>query len=148
MSQTTDLAIELISRPSLTPDDFGCQDLLARRLQTIGFKIERGLKKSIIYGRRYERQCCRNDKEGPATNGTIKVIEHLEQQNIKIDFCIAGKPSSRVRLYDTIKNGRRGSLNGYLTIHCVQETHRLSPTGKHLLGACPRIDILIKIEVL
>ena len=89
-----------------------------------------------------------SDKEGPATNGTIKVIEHLEQQNIKIDFCIAGKPSSRVRLYDTIKNGRRGSLNGYLTIHCVQETHRLSPTGKHLLGACPRIDILIKIEVL
>jgi succinyl-diaminopimelate desuccinylase len=41
MLRTTELAIELISRPSLTPDDFGCQELLARRLQAIGFKIDR-----------------------------------------------------------------------------------------------------------
>jgi len=57
-----------------------------------------------------------SDEEGPATNGTIKVIETLEDRNEKIDWCLVGEPSSSKVLGDTIKNGRRGSLNAKLII--------------------------------
>ena len=57
-----------------------------------------------------------SDEEGPAKNGTVKVIETLEQRNEKIDWCLVGEPSSTNTLGDVIKNGRRGSLNGNLTI--------------------------------
>jgi succinyl-diaminopimelate desuccinylase len=57
-----------------------------------------------------------SDEEGPAKNGTVKVIDALESRNEKIDYCLVGEPSSASRLGDTIKNGRRGSLNGQLTI--------------------------------
>ncbi|NNJ91894.1 MAG: succinyl-diaminopimelate desuccinylase [Gammaproteobacteria bacterium] len=57
-----------------------------------------------------------SDEEGPAKNGTVKVIDELESRNEKIDYCLVGEPSSASRLGDTIKNGRRGSLNGQLTV--------------------------------
>ncbi len=61
-----------------------------------------------------------SDEEGPADDGTVKVIEHLEARNEKIDWCLVGEPTSGQKLGDMIKNGRRGSLNGKLTIHGVQ----------------------------
>jgi len=61
-----------------------------------------------------------SDEEGPATNGTIKVIETLESRNEKIDWCLVGEPSSTTVLGDVIKNGRRGSLNAKLTVQGKQ----------------------------
>lgn len=60
------------------------------------------------------------DEEGPATHGTIKVIEWLNSQNEIIDFCIVGEPTSDALLGDTIKIGRRGSLSGKLTVKGTQ----------------------------
>jgi succinyl-diaminopimelate desuccinylase len=57
-----------------------------------------------------------SDEEGPSINGTVKVVEHLEARNEKISWCLVGEPSSHKQLGDVIKNGRRGSLNGYLTV--------------------------------
>ncbi len=61
-----------------------------------------------------------SDEEGPAQDGTVKVISALEARNEKIDWCLIGEPSSTRDVGDTIKNGRRGSLHGYLTVHGVQ----------------------------
>jgi succinyl-diaminopimelate desuccinylase len=57
-----------------------------------------------------------SDEEGPAVNGTVKVIEQLEARAEKINWCLVGEPSSQEQTGDIIKNGRRGSLNGVLTI--------------------------------
>lgn len=57
-----------------------------------------------------------SDEEGPAINGTVKVIETLEARNEKFEYCLVGEPSSSQKLADSIKNGRRGSLSGKLTI--------------------------------
>lgn len=61
-----------------------------------------------------------SDEEGPAVNGTVKVVEHLQQQGRSIDWCLVGEPSSTARLGDVIKTGRRGSLGAVLTIKGVQ----------------------------
>lgn len=57
-----------------------------------------------------------SDEEGPSINGTVKVIEALEARQEKIKWCLVGEPSSTNQLGDIIKNGRRGSLNGILTV--------------------------------
>ena len=57
-----------------------------------------------------------SDEEGPSVNGTVKVVQWLQQQGINIDYCVVGEPSSENELGDIIKNGRRGSLNGKLKI--------------------------------
>ena len=57
-----------------------------------------------------------SDEEGPATCGTIKVIEQLEARQEKIDYCLVGEPSSTNKIGDVIKNGRRGSVGCVLTI--------------------------------
>jgi len=57
-----------------------------------------------------------SDEEGPAHNGTVKVIETLEARNEKIDWCLVGEPSSTNTVGDVIKNGRRGSLGCSLKI--------------------------------
>lgn len=57
-----------------------------------------------------------SDEEGPSINGTVKVIETLEARQEKITWCLVGEPSSTKQLGDIIKNGRRGSLNGLLTV--------------------------------
>jgi succinyl-diaminopimelate desuccinylase len=191
MSPTLELAQALIARPSVTPEDAGCQALLAKRLEKLGFTIEnlrygdvdnlwarRGsaaplfafaghtdvvppgpldawdsdpftptLKSGKLYGRgaadmkssiaAMVTACERfvpvhpehagsiaflitSDEEGPSINGTVKVVEQLEARHEKIDWCLVGEPSSREHVGDTIKNGRRGSLNGILTIHGQQ----------------------------
>ncbi|MCQ8876950.1 succinyl-diaminopimelate desuccinylase [Pseudoalteromonas shioyasakiensis] len=61
-----------------------------------------------------------SDEEGPFINGTTKVIDTLEQRGEKIDMCLVGEPSSRNELGDVVKNGRRGSLTGFLTVKGVQ----------------------------
>lgn len=61
-----------------------------------------------------------SDEEGPAVDGTVKVIEKLEQRGEKIDWCLVGEPSSESRLGDVLKNGRRGSLNGVLKVKGIQ----------------------------
>lgn len=61
-----------------------------------------------------------SDEEGIAVDGTVKVVEYLEKNNIKIKWCIVGEPSSTNTTGDIIKNGRRGSLGLTLTINGVQ----------------------------
>ena len=191
MSATLDLSRALIERPSVTPDDQGCQQLLAERLQAIGFRIEqlrfddvdnlwarRGdatplfafaghtdvvppgplddwdsppfepvIRDGLLYGRgaadmkssiaAMVTACERfvadhpdhggsiaflitSDEEGPCINGTVKVIETLQARGEQIDCCLVGEPSSKTQTGDTIKNGRRGSLNGILEIRGQQ----------------------------
>ena len=191
MSKTLELAIELISRPSVTPEDHNCQNIMATRLQTLGFKNEhlrfaevdnlwsrRGtaaplfvfaghtdvvptgplgkwssepfkpvIREGHLYGRgtadmkgslaamitATERFVAKHpnhkgsiaylitsDEEGPSVNGTVKVVEHLQKRNEKIDWCLVGEPSSTNKLGDVVKNGRRGSLGCTLTIRGKQ----------------------------
>lgn len=61
-----------------------------------------------------------SDEEGPSINGTRKVIDYLNENNIKIDWCVVGEPSSDKQLADVIRIGRRGSLNGMLNIKGIQ----------------------------
>ena len=61
-----------------------------------------------------------SDEEGPATCGTVKVLEWLASQKTKIDYCVVGEPSSTDVTGDTIKNGRRGSLGAKLTVKGIQ----------------------------
>jgi len=190
-SPTLELAKALVARPSVTPEDAGCQALLAERLAPLGFRIEpmpfgevqnlwarRGdqgplfcfaghtdvvppgpleawrsppfepvVRDGRLYGRgsadmkgaiaamvtALERFLERHphpkgsiallitsDEEGPAVNGTVKVVEALEGRGERIDWCLVGEPSSDEKLGDTIKNGRRGSLNGHLVVEGVQ----------------------------
>jgi succinyl-diaminopimelate desuccinylase len=187
MSETLDLALELLHRPSVTPEDAGCQEIMAERLAAAGFHIEpmrfgevdnlwarRGsedplfcfaghtdvvptgpwdewssppflpeIRDGVLYGRGSADMkgslaamitateafveahphhkgsiayLITSDEEGPAVDGTVRVIETLEARNEKIDWCLVGEPSSHDVLGDVIKNGRRGSLNARLTI--------------------------------
>ena len=79
-----------------------------------------------------------SDEEGPAIDGTVKVMAYLQEKGIAIKWCIVGEPTSSAKLGDTIKNGRRGSLNGQLTVRGTQghvaypqladnPIHRVSP---------------------
>lgn len=190
MSATLDLAKQLIALRSLTPEDGGCQQLIAGRLAALDFKIESlpfGEVSNLwavtagdgplfvfaghtdvvppgpisewqfdpftptehdqhLYGRgaadmksslaamitATERLLASrslkgrlgflitSDEEGEALNGTRAVMEELQARGIKIDYCVVGEPSSAERLGDTIKIGRRGSLNAKLKIHGVQ----------------------------
>jgi len=61
-----------------------------------------------------------SDEEGPATDGTVQIVNRFEQEGRRIDFCIVGEPTSFERLGDMIKNGRRGSLSGRLTVKGIQ----------------------------
>ena len=184
---TVDLSIELIRRQSITPADEGCQSIIARRLESCGFRAEsfqfgkvsnlwarKGSKAPVLaflghtdvvptgpterwtsppfepairdgrlYGRgaadmkgsvaafttACERFCAgdrfqrgsvamllTSDEEGPAVDGTVRVVESLRERSETIDWCLVGEPSSRERVGDVIKNGRRGSLSGHLVV--------------------------------
>ncbi len=190
-SPTLSLAKALISRSSVTPEDAGCQQLLAERLQQQGFHIEhlrygkvhnlwarRGAQSPLfvfaghtdvvppgplpqwqnnpfepavrdgkLYGRgaadmkgslaamviateQFVSQHPRHkgsigflltsDEEGPAVDGTVKVVEHLLGRGERIDWCLVGEPTCTDKVGDTIKNGRRGSLSGVLTVYGQQ----------------------------
>jgi succinyl-diaminopimelate desuccinylase len=84
-----------------------------------------------------------SDEEGPAVNGTVKVMQTLTERGEYIDYCIVGEPSSTNTLGDVVKNGRRGSLNASLTIKGMQghvayphladnPIHRFSPALSEL----------------
>jgi succinyl-diaminopimelate desuccinylase len=61
-----------------------------------------------------------SDEEGPALDGTVRVVETLKRRNEAIDYCIVGEPTSVDALGDMLKNGRRGSLSGKLTVKGIQ----------------------------
>jgi succinyl-diaminopimelate desuccinylase len=61
-----------------------------------------------------------SDEEGPAIDGTVRVVERLAQRGERIDYCVVGEPTSVSRLGDTVKNGRRGSLSGRLAVRGLQ----------------------------
>tara|TARA_R100001129_G_scaffold57704_1_gene39734 strand:- start:152 stop:1282 length:1131 start_codon:yes stop_codon:yes gene_type:complete len=190
-SETLALAKELISRPSVTPEDEGCQQVIGERLAALGFELEtmvfedttnlwarRGQGRKVfcfaghtdvvppgdvndwqfppfeptihdgyLYGRGaadmkgslaamvtateafIEKHpnvdadiafLITSDEEGPFINGTKRVIETLQARNEPIDWCIVGEPSSTDKLGDVVKNGRRGSLTGDLTVLGIQ----------------------------
>lgn len=61
-----------------------------------------------------------SDEEGNAIDGTAKIVDYLQQKNIRIDYCLVGEATSNKKLGDVIKVGRRGSLHGDLTVHGKQ----------------------------
>ena len=81
----------------------------SRILNTLGDKIP-GSISLLITG----------DEEGPAKNGTAKVIEWLEEQGETLDACLVGEPTNVAKIGDTIKIGRRGSMNVKITVHGTQ----------------------------
>ncbi len=61
-----------------------------------------------------------SDEEGVAVDGTVRVVEALQARNEQLDYCIVGEPTAVTKMGDTIKNGRRGSLSGTLTVKGIQ----------------------------
>ena len=88
-----------------------------------------------------------SDEEGPALDGTVKVCEWLSANGEIIDYCIVGEPTSVARTGDMIKNGRRGTLSGKLTIKGVQghiAYPHLAKNPIHLVA--PALAELVGIE--
>ena len=187
MGKTLDLAKELISKRSVTPEDDGCQEIIASRLERIGFSVKhlkygavknlwatygdsgplfvflghtdvvppgpieewesdpfvatdkgalivgRGaadmkgsvaafvtsiedfLKESPILTGRIGVMLT-SDEEGPAIDGVSKIVDYLEQEGEKINWCLVGEPTSNNRLGDVIKIGRRGSISAKINV--------------------------------
>ena len=198
MSRTLQLAEQLISRPSITPEDAGCLELLAERLEALGFQCERmdggpdtfrvhnlwavrrsgqPQAKTLIFaghtdvvptgpvaqwshppftptykdGKLFGRGSSdmktsiaafvvavedflvvnadtpldiafllTSDEEGPGHDGTKIVVQALQARGERLDWCIVGEPTAVKQTGDMIKNGRRGSLSGRLTVEGVQ----------------------------
>ncbi|MEM5497302.1 succinyl-diaminopimelate desuccinylase [Paraglaciecola mesophila] len=185
------LTEELINRQSVTPEDAGCQQLMAEYLAPLGFDIEsmvfddttnmwarKGASGPVFCfaghtdvvpsgpaekwtfppftatqheGQLYGRGAAdmkgslaamlvatkafvtkhpehtgsiafliTSDEEGPFINGTTRVIDTLEARNEKMTWCLVGEPSSTTLIGDVVKNGRRGSLTGDITVKGVQ----------------------------
>jgi len=88
-----------------------------------------------------------SDEEGPSIDGTLVVCEQLQKRGERLDFCIVGEPTSVEKLGDMIKNGRRGSLTGKLTVkgiqaHIAYPQLGLNPIHKVL----PALDELVRTE--
>ena len=184
---TNQLLCKLLERPSVTPEDAGCQALISSRLEALGFDCEsmrfgdvsnlwarrgraepvlcfaghtdvvptgpRGawssdpfmptVRDNAIFARgsadmkvglaamtvaveRFVGEhpnhsgsiafLITSDEEGPARDGTRKVMEALTERGERIDWCVLGEPSSAQELGDTVRVGRRGSLTGKLTV--------------------------------
>ena len=192
MSEILELTCELIRRRSLTPDDAGCQQLVAQRLQRVGFRCEHlrfnevdnlwathgqgapvlvflgrvdvvpsgpegawssppfepSVRNGSLYGRGAADMksgvaamtialeqfaaaqpehpgtvalLLTSDEEGPTNlDGVRRVAQHFREIRQRIDWCVAGEPSSKEKLGDLIRVGRRGSLSGTLTVRGVQ----------------------------
>ena len=202
MSRTLQLAEHLISRPSVTPEDGGCQQIIGERLAPLGFTLETiesgptnfrvtnlwakriaatkssgEQAKTLVFaghtdvvptgpvdqwtshpfapthrdGKLYGRGACdmktsiaafvvaieeflkavpepgvslalliTSDEEGPGVDGTVAVCNALAARGEVIDYCIVGEPTAVERCGDMIKNGRRGTMSGKLTIQGVQ----------------------------
>jgi succinyl-diaminopimelate desuccinylase len=230
---TLRLAEQLISRPSVTPDDAGCMDIIAARLTSLGFVCEwmdsgpnsfrvRNLwaKRSVaqinnaqtaitniatlvfaghtdvvptgpldqwtsppfapthkdgkLYGRGTSDMktsiaamvvaveefvsaqahaplniafLLTSDEEGPAVDGTVKVCQQLTARGEVLDYCIVGEPTSVQRTGDMVKNGRRGTMSGKLTIKGIQghiAYPHLAKNPIHMVA--PILADLVKIE--
>ena len=212
---TLALTRQLIARPSVTPDDAGCQQLMGERLARAGFRVEnmrfgdvdnlwatRGDQGPLLVfaghtdvvppgdmaswesdpfeaamigadlvGRGASDMkaslaamvvACENfvsdhpnhsgrigflitsDEEGPAKEGTVKVMEALTARGEHIDWCVVGEPSSTRELGDLVKNGRRGSLNATLLIRGKQG-HIAYPhlADNPIHGALPALNALV-----
>ncbi|KNZ31611.1 MAG: succinyl-diaminopimelate desuccinylase [Methylibium sp. NZG] len=88
-----------------------------------------------------------SDEEGPAIDGTVKVCDLLRARGVRLDHCIVGEPTSVDRLGDIIKNGRRGTLSGKLTVKGVQghiAYPHLAKNPIHLVA--PALAELVGIE--
>jgi succinyl-diaminopimelate desuccinylase len=191
MTDLLTLARELISRVSVTPEDAGCQQLIADRLQQSGFQIENlpfgsvknlwathgsgapvlvflghtdvvpsgpaeqwtsapfepTLRDGYLYGRGAADMkgsvaafvvaledfvaahpehrgtvaiLLTSDEEGDAIDGVRRVADHFRAIGQKIDYCLTGEPSSKEKLGDLLRVGRRGTLSGTLTVHGIQ----------------------------
>jgi succinyl-diaminopimelate desuccinylase len=230
---TLRLAEQLISRPSVTPDDAGCMDIIAARLTPLGFVCEwmdsgpdsfkvRNLwaKRAVaqvnaaqaaitniatlvfaghtdvvptgpvdqwtsppfvpthtdgkLYGRGSSDMktsiaamvvaveefvsaqphaplniafLLTSDEEGPAVDGTIKVCQQLTARGEVLDYCIVGEPTSVLKTGDMVKNGRRGTMSGKLTIKGIQghiAYPHLAKNPIHMVA--PILADLVKIE--
>lgn len=88
-----------------------------------------------------------SDEEGPAVDGTARVMDELVRRGEKIDYCLVGEPSCVERLGDTIKIGRRGSINGLLTVKGLQG-HVAYPhkSVNPIHEALPALSRLIEVE--
>jgi succinyl-diaminopimelate desuccinylase len=199
MSRTLQFAEQLISRPSVTPEDAGCQQIIGERLVPLGFTLETiesgpadfrvtnlwavrrpagaSATKTLVFaghtdvvptgpleqwtshpftpthrgGKLYGRGACdmktsvaafvvsieeflkatpdpkltlalllTSDEEGPGVDGTVVVCNALAARGETIDYCIVGEPTAVQRCGDMIKNGRRGTMSGKLTVNGVQ----------------------------
>ena len=191
MEKTLELCCELIRKPSVTPEDAGCQALMIERLHALNFNctelpcgdvsnfwaehgdqgpllvfaghtdvvppgpasrwsnppFEPTVIDGILFGRGSADMkgslaamliACEeflaeqpnhagrigflitSDEEGPAVDGTVKVLDYLRERGESIDWCVVGEPASSATLGDAIKNGRRGSLGATLTVRGVQ----------------------------
>ena len=230
MTRTLHLAEQLIARPSLTPDDAGCQHIIAARLAPLGFVIETivsgpdhfrvtnlwakrpaastqqsaAATELIVFaghtdvvptgpldqwqsdpftpsqrdGKLYGRGSSdmktslaafvvaveefvaaqpdtalsigfllTSDEEGPATDGTVIVCQALQERGERVDYCIVGEPTSVECTGDMIKNGRRGTLSGRLSVKGVQghiAYPHLAKNPIHLVA--PALAELVGIE--
>ncbi len=231
--RTLRLAEQLISRASVTPDDAGCMDIIAARLQPLGFvcewmdsgpdnfrvrnlwakrmppqtSIDAKATKNIallvfaghtdvvptgpldqwmsapfapthqdgkLYGRGTSDMktsiaamvvaveefvaaqptaplniafLLTSDEEGPALDGTVKVCEQLTARGEVLDYCIVGEPTSVQRTGDMVKNGRRGTMSGKLTVKGIQghiAYPHLAKNPIHMVS--PILADLVKIE--
>src|SRR4051812_36840524 len=200
MNRALHLTEQLIARRSLTPDDAQCQQILADRLEPLGFACESivsgpdnfrvtnlwakrpgkatgAAARTLVFaghtdvvptgpleqwtsdpftpsqrdGKLYGRGAAdmktsiaafvvaveeflkahpdpqlsialliTSDEEGPSVDGTVVVCEQLKSRGERLDYCVVGEPTSVQRVGDMIKNGRRGSLSGKLTVKGVQ----------------------------
>ena len=88
-----------------------------------------------------------SDEEGEATDGTVAVVEALEARGQRLDYCLIGEPTSLAMLGDTIKNGRRGSLSGVLTVNGLQSHIAYPERGRNPIHqAAPAIAELAACE--
>ena len=88
-----------------------------------------------------------SDEEGPGIDGTIKVCEKLQAQGERLDYCLVGEPTSSQQLGDMIKQGRRGSLSGKLTVRGIQghiAYPHLASNQIHLIA--PAMNELVQIH--
>ena len=88
-----------------------------------------------------------SDEEGPSVDGTVVVCKLLKERSVQIDYCIVGEPTAVERTGDMVKNGRRGSMSGKLTIRGVQghiAYPQLAKNPIHL--AMPALAELVAID--